>query len=139
VPEPIQSVGRNIAEYDPSNDVCSEPPAAKPDATPGGDSSQPPAAHPSAVTWLVSKHPPTGAAAATQCLSEKAALLTAGGVLLRSAGALVVAAPTAVAEIPAITAFIGSAIAVGVSAATYLNCKDAEHADAKLNVDGARR
>jgi hypothetical protein len=89
---------------------------------------------------LVSKHPPAGAAAAaTQCRSEEAALLTASGVLLRSAGALVVAAPTAVAEIPAITAFIGSAIAVGVSAAVYLNCKDVKHENAKLSVGGAGR
>ena len=128
MPEPIQSVGRNITEYDPSNDVCSEPPAAKPGVARAGGSSEPPAASPPAVTLLVNKHPPAGtaAAAAAQCLSEEAALLTASGVLLRSAGALVVAAPTAVGEIPAIAAFIGSAVAVGVTAAMYLNCKDTE-------------
>jgi hypothetical protein len=71
---------------------------------------------------LVSKHPPASSAA--QCTTEKAALLVASGALIRSAGALVVTAPTVLGEIPAITAFIGSAIAVGVTTAMYLNCED---------------
>jgi hypothetical protein len=90
---------------------------------------------------LVNQHPAPGtaAAASAQCLPEKAALLTASGALLRSAGALVVAAPTAVGEIPAIAAFIGSAIAVGVTAALYLNCQDAEDQAVKSSVRGASR
>lgn len=71
---------------------------------------------------MVSKHPPAGSAG--QCTTEKAALLVASGALIRSAGALVVTAPTVIGEIPAITAFIASTIAVGATAAMYLNCKD---------------
>ena len=140
MPEPIQSVWRNITEHDPSQDVCSEPPAAEIFAPQAANSSEPavPSASSSApaVTLLVSRHPPAGVAArpVAQCLSEEAALLTAGSVLLRSTGALVVTAPTILGEIPAITAFIGSAIAVGVTAAMYLNCRDAKQEDAKLGV-----
>jgi hypothetical protein len=117
VPEPIQSVGRNVCEYDPSQDVSSAAPAPKPnEAVPN----PPPESSP-AVNLLVSKNPP---AEARQCVSEKAALIVASSALLRSAGAMAVAAPTLLAEVPAIAAFIGSAIAVGATAALYANCTD---------------
>lgn len=72
------------------------------------------------MAQLVSQHPPAHA----ECVNEKAALVVASGVLLRTAGALTVAAPTLLGEIPAITAFIGSAMAVGATAAQYVHCRD---------------
>lgn len=57
-------------------------------------------------------------------------MITAGAALLRSTGALAVAAPTALGEIPAITAFIGSAIAMAVTTAMYRNCTEAKQEDA---------
>jgi hypothetical protein len=119
VPEPIQSVGRNVCEYDPSQDVSSAAPAPKPNAA----EPKPPPDHPPGVNLLVSKNPPA-AAAPPQCVSEKAALIIASSQLLRSAGAMTVAAPTLLAEVPAIAAFVASAIAVGATAAQYANCTD---------------
>jgi hypothetical protein len=110
-----------VCEYDPSQDVSSAAPAPKPNAA----EPKPPPAHPPGVNLLVSKNPPAAAApAAQQCVSEKAALIIASSQLLRSAGAMTVAAPTLLAEVPAIAAFVASAIAVGATAAQYANCTD---------------
>lgn len=124
VPEPTQSVGRNMSVYDPSQDVSSEPPAPKP---PQAVASPPPAS-PSGVTVLVSKNPP---ATSLQCVGEKAAFATAAGSLVRAAGGMVVATPTLVAAIPAIASFIASAMAVGATAAVLANCEDDAAAKAK--------
>jgi hypothetical protein len=78
---------------------------------------------------LVDKHPPGGGA--HPCAHEGAALVIASGNLLRSAGAMVIASPTLIAEVPAVAAFIGSAIVVGATAAQYLNCTDERDATAK--------
>lgn len=116
MPEPVQSVGRNMCEYDPSQDVSRAPPAPKPNvAEPGATPATPPG-----VSALVSQNPPE----ARHCMAEKAALATASGALLRSAGAMTVAAPTLLGEVPAILGFIGSAIAVGATAAQLLNCEE---------------
>ena len=45
---------------------------------------------------------------------------------------MAVAAPSLIAEVPAVAAFIGSAIAVGATAAQYLNCTDERDASAKV-------
>ena len=123
MPDPIQSVSSNSCEYEPPFEVNSAPPAAAHSTV---DSSKPPpGASDPAVALLVSKHPPR------QCVSEKAALMVASGALIRSAGAMVVAAPTAIGEIPAITAFIASSIAVAATAAMYLNCEEDKLAASK--------
>ena len=122
MPEPIQSVASNSCEYDPSNEVSRAPAAATPASTPANDPAPPPTASQPGVELLLGKHPPH--ASAGQCVNEKAALILAGGALIRSAGAMAVTSPTLVGEIPAITAFIASAIAVGATAATYLSCSD---------------
>lgn len=127
MPEPIQSAVSNSCEYDPSNDVSRTPPAAAPVGAPS-NSNAPPSANEPGVELLLSKHPPSGNAG--QCVSEKAALIVAGGALLRSAGAMAVTSPTLIGEIPAITAFIASTIAVGATAAAYLNCTDGAKASA---------
>ena len=115
MPEPVQSVGRNICEYDPSQDVSRAPPAPKPNATdPHATAASPPG-----VAVVVNQNPP-----AAPCMAEKAALAAASGTLLRSAGAMAVAAPTLLGELPAILGFIGSAIAVGAAAAQLANCQD---------------
>ena len=126
MPEPVQSVGINACEYDPSHDVCSAAPAPTPSPPPTAPNSDLPAA----VAQLVDKHPPAGGA--HSCAGEGAALLVASGNLIRSAGAMAVAAPSLIAEVPAVAAFIGSAIAVGATAAQYLNCTDERDAAGKL-------
>jgi hypothetical protein len=75
-----------------------------------------------AVTQLVNNHKPTPAVG--QCTTEAAALVSASGRMLGSVGAMVVAAPTLIAEVPVILGFIGNAAALGATAALYLNCKD---------------
>jgi len=122
-------VVRNSCEYDPSHDVCSAPPATSSSRNPPDNPTAPPTASAPAVELLVSKHQASGSGG--QCVSEEAALAVAGGALIRSAGAMVVTAPTWVGEIPAITAFIASAIAVGATSAMYLNCEDAAKAAPK--------
>ncbi len=129
LPETIQFVGSNSCEYDPSVNVCSAPPVAPSNGAQATTASPPTLSSEPAVELLVSKHPPPGSA--RQCVAEKAALMVAGGALIRSAGAMVVTAPTALGEIPAITAFIASAIAVGASTALYLNCEDNAKAASK--------
>ncbi len=133
MPDPIQSVSSNICEYDPTPDVNSAAPVDTPTVSPTaslpGYSDQGSAASQPAVELLVSKHP--SADGLRQCVSEKAALIVASGALLRSAGAMVVTAPTAIGEIPAITAFIASSIAVAATAAMYLNCEDDAKAASK--------
>jgi hypothetical protein len=100
--------------YDPSQDVSS--PASAPTAEP-----IPPPGNAAGVTALVNKHPPP---ASGQCLSEKAAVAVASGNLVRAAGNVIVGAPTLVGDIPAILTFIGSAIALGATAAALVNCHD---------------
>jgi hypothetical protein len=107
-----------MCEYDPSQDVSRAPPAPKPNgAAP---------ATPTGVTVLVKQNPP-----AAQCMTEKAALAAASGALLRSAGAMAVSAPTLLGELPAILGFIGSAIAVGATAAQLANCQEEAAAAAR--------
>jgi hypothetical protein len=127
VPEPIQSVSSNSCEYDPTPEVSSAPPVAGPSIADNAHAPQ--VASEPAVELLVSKHPSTDGL--RQCVSEKAALLVASGALIRSAGAMVVTAPTAIGEIPAITAFIASSIAVAATGAMYLNCEDDAKAASK--------
>ncbi len=130
MPEPIQSVGSNSCEYDPSYDVSNTSPVTPPTSAPSSNSSAAPSSTSEpGVELLVSKHPPGGGS--RQCVTEKAALLVASGALVRSAGVMVVAAPTAIGEIPAITAFIASSIAVAATAALYLNCEDDAKATSK--------
>ncbi len=119
VPEPIQSAGKNVCEYDPSQQMSIAPPA--PPSPAPLESRQPPEPPP-AVTQLVNKH--TATAAAGHCTKEGAALAAASGQLLRSTAAMTVATPTVVAALPAVASFIGSAILVGATAAAYLNCRD---------------
>lgn len=105
-----------MCEYDPSQDVSRAPPAPKAiDWNP----SPAPATSPGAAQ-LMKHHPP----APGQCFGEEAALAVASGTLIRSLGVLVAAAPSGVGELPAILGFIGSAIAVGATAAQLVHCRD---------------
>jgi hypothetical protein len=127
VPEPIQSAGRNMSVYEPSQDVSSAAPAPEP---PQSAASAPPPSPPG-VTALVNKNPPP---ASMQCSSEKTALALATGNLVRAAGGMTVATTTIIGAIPAIASFIGSAIAVGATVAALANCEDAAAAKAKAKV-----
>jgi hypothetical protein len=51
--------------------------------------------------------------------------------MLGSVGALAVAAPTVLGEVPAILGFIGNAAALGAAAAVYFNCRDDAAAGSK--------
>lgn len=121
MPEPIQSTGSNLCVYDPSQDVSHAVPPPRTEPSP------PPVDSPG-VTTLVNKNPPT---TSSQCLPEKAALAAATGSLVRASGAVIFAAPTIAAELPAILGFIGSAITVGATAAALGNCEDKAAAEAR--------
>lgn len=126
MPESIQSVGSNTSQYNPSQAVSSAPPTLEPSEL---ESRPPPTPPPPAVSKLVSNHKP--ASAGGQCTTEAAALVAASGRMLGSVGAMVVAAPTVIAEVPVILGFIGNAAALGAAAAVYLNCKDEASAKSK--------
>jgi hypothetical protein len=108
--------------------VSSAPPPPQPSEL---ESRPPPEPPPAAVTKLVDGH--KAASGVGQCTTEAAALAGATGRMLGSVGAMVVAAPTVIAEVPVILGFIGNAVALGATAALYLNCKDevAEKSKAK--------
>jgi hypothetical protein len=127
VPEPIQSMGSNACEYNPSQQVSSAPPAPPPSEL---ESRPPPEPPPPAVSTLVNNYKPPSAVG--QCTTEAAALVAASGRMLGSVGAMVVAAPTMIAEIPVILGFIGNAAALGAAAAVYANCKDEVAAKSKI-------
>ena len=126
MPESIQSVGSNASQYNPSQAVSSAPPTLEPSEP---ETRPPPAPTPPAVTKLVSNHKP--ASAVGQCTTEAAALVSAGGRMLGSVGAMVVATPTVIAEVPVILGFIGNAAALAATAALYFNCKDEVAAKSK--------
>jgi hypothetical protein len=127
VPESIQSVGSNACEYNPSQDVSSAPPTPPSSELQSRSPPEPPSP---AVGKLVSNYQPTSAVG--QCTTEAAALVAASGRMLGSVGAMVVAAPTMLAEIPVILGFIGNAAALGAAAAVYANCKDEAEAKSKV-------
>ncbi len=125
MPDPIQSVSTNSCEYPILDENTALPVASAtngPSAAPAASTSTSSSTTEPAVEQLVRQHP--SSSSARHCTSEKAALLVATGALIRSVGAMVVTAPTALGEIPAITSFVASSIAVGVTAAQYLNCED---------------
>jgi len=119
-------VASNASQYSPSEAVSVAPPASKPDEL---QSRPPPEPPPPAVTQLVNNHKPTPAVG--QCTNEAAGLISASGRMLGSVGAMVVASPTLIGELPAILAFIGNAAALGAAAALYANCKDEVAAQSK--------
>jgi len=106
--------------------MSSAPPTPKPSEL---ESRQPPEPPPPAVSKLVNNHRPPSAVG--QCTNEAAALVAAGGRMLGSVGAMVVAAPTLIGEVPLILGFIGNAAALGAAAAMYANCKDQVAATSK--------
>jgi hypothetical protein len=131
VPEPIQGVGTNICQLDPSHDVSGASPPQPPICdtfSDHGGAEQPP--HPGAVQKLVSAstvlpQPPI------ECLDKAADMVKSGGQLLAAGAALVASGPTLLGVLVAGTAFVALSGAFAASLAKYENCEDDAAAKAK--------